>query len=52
MMDCLKKVKNIMVEIYVKLEEMGIAVSSLVNIHNKSCAILYSKSCAKKYKGL
>ena len=38
MMDCLKKVKNIMIKIYVKLEEMGTVVSLLVILHNKSCA--------------
>jgi hypothetical protein len=35
----LKKMQNIVIKIYVKMEDMGITVSSIVFLHSKSCAI-------------
>jgi hypothetical protein len=39
MMYYLRKVQNVVVENYVKMEDMGIAVSSIVFLHSESCAI-------------
>jgi hypothetical protein len=39
MMYYLRKVQNIVVEIYVKTGDMRIAVSSIVFLHSQSCAI-------------
>jgi hypothetical protein len=39
MMYYLRKVQNFGVENYVKMEDMGIAVSSIVFLHSESCAI-------------